>query len=199
MTFEIRPYHPVDLTSIYRICLGTGDSGSDGTRLYNDPDLLGHYYAAPYVVLQPELAFVLTTGGHACGYVLGARDSASFGIRCEQQWFPPLRQRYPMPDNQDTSADANVIRAIHRGHETVNEPAEYPAHLHIDILPQGQGRGWGSKLLDVLLGKMRQFAVPAVHLGVGKKNVRAIGFYEHYGFHRVVEAEWGVVFGMKLG
>ena len=163
MTFAIRPYHPVDLTALYRICLGTGNSGDDGTHLYKDPDLIGHYYAAPYAILEPDLAFVLTNKGHTVGYVLGVRDTATFGQLCEREWFPPLRERYPIPPDEDQSRDASMIRAIHRGHATKNEPAGYPAHLHIDILPPGQGQGWGGKLIDTLLEQMRGFQVPAVH------------------------------------
>jgi ribosomal protein S18 acetylase RimI-like enzyme len=40
--------------------------------------------------------------------------------------------------------------------------------------------------------------VPGVHLGVGGRNTRAIGFYTHIGFQRVREAPWGLIMGMKL-
>ena len=197
MTFEIRPYHPVDLTALYRICLGTGNSGEDATHLYNDPDLIGHYYAAPYAVLEPELAFVLTQDGHTCGYVLGVRDTTTFGQYCEEAWFPPLRMRYPLPEEDDTSRDASMIRAIHRGHAQTNDLDGYPAHLHIDILPIGQGQGWGVRLIDTLVSQMRHLGIPGVHLGVGKNNQRAVGFYKHYGFHHLRDGENSVVYGLK--
>ena len=57
--FTIRPYHPEDLDGLYDICLKTGDTGEDATGLYDDPKLLGHLYAAPYAVLEPDLTFVL--------------------------------------------------------------------------------------------------------------------------------------------
>lgn len=196
--FQIRPYHPTDLTSIYRICLGTGDAGKDASHLYRDPDLVSHYFAAPYAVLEPDLSFVLTLDGLPIGYVLGVRDTANFGERCETEWFPPLRARYPLPPESDTSRDAQMLRAIHRGHERVNNFPGYPAHLHIDILPPGQGQGWGRKLIDTLLDQMRAFSVPGVFLGVGGRNTRAIGFYEHVGFQRLKEEPWGLVLGMKL-
>ena len=198
MNFEIRSYHPVDLTSIYRICLGTGNSGEDATHLYADPDLIGHYYAAPYVILEPDLAFVLTIAGRCCGYVLGVRDTATFGQRCESEWFPSLRARYPLPDQEDTSRDASMIRAIHRGHEMVNKFAEHPAHLHIDILPPGQGQGWGLRLIDTLLEQMRCFNISGVFLGVGKRNQRAVGFYKHYGFKKLAEYEGSIDYGLQL-
>jgi ribosomal protein S18 acetylase RimI-like enzyme len=197
-TFAIRPYHPSDLTALYRICLGTGDAGQDGAHLYRDPDLIGHYFAAPYAVLEPTLSFVLTRDGTPCGYVLGARDTADFGKRCEVAWFPPLRARYPLPAAADPSRDAQMIRAIHDGHEQENEFPDYPAHLHIDILPEGQGAGWGRRLIETLLTAMVANGVPGVHLGVGGRNTRAIGFYTHIGFQRVREAPWGLIMGMRL-
>ncbi|MBV7332810.1 GNAT family N-acetyltransferase [Chloroflexi bacterium TSY] len=198
MTFNIRPYHSSDLTALYRICLETGDSGEDATALYHDPDLLGHFYAAPYAVLEPKLSFVLTHLGTPCGYVLGARDSATFGQRCEKEWFPPLRTRYLRPKPDDPSRDAAMIRLIHQGHSQTNDPIEYPAHLHIDILPVGQGQGWGGRMMSTLLAQLQTIGVKAVHLGVARKNIRAIGFYEHVGFHRVDESATGIVFGMHL-
>ena len=60
MEFEIRPYHNTDLSSIYRICLLTGLNGEDATSHLNEPDLVGHLFAAPYAIFEPSLCFVLT-------------------------------------------------------------------------------------------------------------------------------------------
>ena len=198
MTFAIRPYHPSDLTAVYRICLLTGDRGGEGCHLFSDPDLLGHYFAAPYAVLEPDLAFILTKGSKPCGYVLGTKDTATFGQRCEQEWFPPLRAHYALPAEENRSRDAWIICAIHRGHDQTNALPDYPAHLHIDLLPEGQGQGWGRKLLERLLREMKNLAVPGVHLGVGKNNLNAIGFYEHVGFQKLEERDTYTVYGMKL-
>ncbi|MBU1680822.1 MAG: GNAT family N-acetyltransferase, partial [Bacteroidetes bacterium] len=56
--YEIRNYHPSDLTALYRICLKTGNSGKDATDLHSDPEIIGHFYAAPYAVFEPELSFI---------------------------------------------------------------------------------------------------------------------------------------------
>src|SRR5947208_16634148 len=85
MPFTIRPYHPSDLVALYRVCLLTGDNGSDASQIYRDAELLGHIYVAPYVVLEPDLCFVLLHDGVPCGYVLGTRDSAAFRTRTEQE------------------------------------------------------------------------------------------------------------------
>lgn len=196
--FDIRPYHPSDLCSLIRICLQTGDSGADASTHFRDPELLGLFYAAPYAVMEPDLCFVLTHSGVPSGYILGTRDTPKFYECCERDWFPVLRERYPMPADDDRSADAQMIRAIHQGYATEEAVAAYPAHLHIDLLPIGQGKGLGSKLMATFLNRLREIDVPAVHLGVSKRNPRAVRFYEREGFHVIEEYEGGIDMGMHL-
>src|SRR5689334_19246326 len=88
MEYTIRQCRLDDLPALNRICLLTGDNGSDASQLYRDPELLGQYYAAPYAVLEPDLAFALVRQDMPYGYVLGARDSAAFYERREREWFP---------------------------------------------------------------------------------------------------------------
>jgi ribosomal protein S18 acetylase RimI-like enzyme len=195
--FQIRPYHPSDLTMLYRICLLTGDSGQDASQLYQDPELLGHLYAAPYAVLEPTLCFILTHLEAPCGYVLGTKNSEDFWGRCEQEWFPILRKRYPHPAENDSSKDARLIRSIHRDQRGSSYP-DYPAHLHIDLLPIAQGQGWGRKMMATFLDKLRDLNVSGVELGVGKRNSRALGFYEVMGFVRLEETERSYAYGLKL-
>ena len=198
MHFAIRPYHPSDLYSLYQICLKTADSGKDATSRYRDPELMGHLYAAPYAIAEPDLCFILTVDGAPSGYVLGTRDSDAFHAWSERDWFLQLRERYPLPPPEDDSPDAKAIRSIHEGHAPLAELAAYPAHLHIDLLPVGQGQGWGRRLIGTLLARLRTLGVPAVHLGVGKRNTGAIQFYQRVGFHPVIDADTWIAFGMRL-
>ncbi len=196
--FDIRPYHPSDLCSLIRVCLLTGDSGADASTHFHDPELLGLFYAAPYAVMEPDLCFVLTHNGAPSGYILGTRDTTEFNQRCERDWFPVLRARYPMPADDDRSADAHMIRAIHKGYSTEEAVAAYPAHLHIDLLPIGQGKRLGSKMMATFLNRLREIEVSAVHLGVSKRNPRAVRFYQREGFHVIEEYEGGIDMGMHL-
>jgi ribosomal protein S18 acetylase RimI-like enzyme len=195
---EIRPYHPSDLTRLYLICLETVFGGPAVVAQYRDPDLLGHFYAAPYAILEPDLCLVLTDAGTPVGYILGTRDSKLFRERCERDWFPPLRARYPLPDATDGSRDAAMVRLIHRGHDPASGFPKHPAHLHIDLLPPAQGGGHGRRLMTRFLEQLRGLGVPGVHLGVGKQNAGAVAFYRRVGFTELEELEWGYVFGMAL-
>jgi len=195
--FLIRGYHASDLFMLYRICLETGDDGDDATGTI-DEEILGHYFAAPYAVLEPELCFILTADGAPCGYILGTSDSKRFERDCNDRWWPPLRQKYPLRDEGDHSREANMIRAIHAGYKAPPYCDRYPAHLHIDILPAGQGHGNGGRLMDAFLSKLRGMSVAGVHLGVSKGNSRAVAFYPKFGFAPLVESDTSITYGMRL-
>lgn len=196
--FAIRDYHPSDIPMLYRICLQTGEAGADATGTV-DPDILGHYFAAPYAIFEPGLCSILTRDGEPVGYILGTADTSKFEQICETQWWPDLRQRYPLPARDDRSRDANMTRAIHCPTPTpLTLVREYPAHLHIDILPPGQGQGYGRELIERFVGQLKARQVIGLHFGVSTRNVSAIGFYERLGF-KVIAREGGtLIFGQQL-
>ncbi|PJI86555.1 GNAT family N-acetyltransferase [Luteimicrobium subarcticum] len=187
-----------EVDRVYEICLRTGASGADATDDYDDPRLIGEVYAGQYLRFAPDLAFVLEhPEDGVVGYVLGAADTRSFEDVLEAEWWPALRARYPEGVYPEDSPSAARVRTIH--HPDVTDDAllaDYPAHLHVDLLPAAQGGGNGRRILATLLDALRQQGVRGVHLGVAPDNVAAQGFYEHVGFVRLNRP--GVVFGMRL-
>lgn len=201
--FTIRPARPSDRDALYRICLETADSGADATPLYRDPLLVGHIYAGPYLAHAPDFAFVLEADEEACGYVIGAPDTRAFETTLEHQWWPALRARYPDPARTPAAGrtpDQRLSHLIHHPHTAPQRLLkEYPSHLHIDLLPGGQGGGNGRRMMERLLAALREAGSPGVHLGVGGRNTRAIGFYRHLGFQELSRGVGGsLTLGLQL-
>jgi len=115
----------------------------------------------------------------------------------EEQWLPPLRKQYPKPFPPARSKkEEEIIGLIHERKFPVDineQPwlADYPAHLHIDLLPVIQGKGQGRVLLDALFDELVRKGVPGLHLGVGSGNQGAIAFYKKMGFSVLEEQDWG--------
>jgi ribosomal protein S18 acetylase RimI-like enzyme len=199
----IRGYRPGDLPDLYRICLQTGDRGEDATAQFRDPDLLGHVFAAPYGLLEPSLAFVVEDGSGVAGYCLAALDTRAFEQRLEAEWWPPLRARYPEPDVAESdrwTRDEWTAYLIHHPWRAEDELlAQYPSHLHIDLLPRIQGSGMGRRLMDTQAAALRDQGSPGVHLNVNAANRRALGFYHHLGYTDLLHAGDRHVLGMKFG
>ena len=108
---NLRPYSPDDLDGLYRICLETGNAGADATPLHNDPQLVGHIYAAPYGVLEPDNVFVAEDELGVAGYVVGTHGTDRFAAQLEQSWWPALRQRYAGADGLTAADRERVARA----------------------------------------------------------------------------------------
>lgn len=182
MGHSIRSFRPGDEAKVYEVCLRTGNAGADATLDYDDPELLGHVFAGPYVALASEFAFMLVDESDAVvGYALGTPDTAEFSRACEHAWWPGLRKRYP--EQPRRASDAALVRAIHHPWSPPEEIlVDFPAHLHIDLLPEAQGAGHGRALMQALLGALADAGAPGVHVGVAGANVRAVGFYERLGF-----------------
>ena len=199
ITCSFRPFVAGDLPALYRICLQTGDAGADASSQYRDPELLGHYYAAPYGLFAPATALVLVAAAEVVGYIVGCADSLAFQRWMETEWLPPLRTRYPLPPAGDASADAAMVRLLHEGYAA---PAQfvgaYPAHLHIDLLPRAQGQGCGRALMAAFLEGLRLQRCPGVHLGVSARNSGAHAFYERVGFSCLETLAWGKWYGLRL-
>jgi ribosomal protein S18 acetylase RimI-like enzyme len=202
----IRTARIEDLSAAYYVCLKTGDHGDDGEPFYrDDPDALGRIYVGPYLTYEPDLSLVLDDGEGLCGYALGAFDSRAFYQRYEDEWRPALvaQFRAPQGDPARWTRVEHVYHAYHHPDYFCPEPYDaYPSHLHIDLLPRAQGRGYGRRMLQQVMDRLRQRGSPGAHLGVGARNSRARGFYERLGFRELTrvgsEADGCVYMGMEL-
>lgn len=179
----IRPYQPADRDAVYEICLRTAAAGQDASALHRDPDVVGDVFAGPYVHLEPGFPFVLDDGGRAVGYVLGVPDTARFACRMRTEWLPLVGARHPDPAGPPADPDQEMARLLHHPERMVLPAlADYPAHLHTDLLLGYRRSGHGRRLIVTLLNALRATGVPRVHLGVLATNTPARAFYDRLGF-----------------
>ena len=199
MELQIREVVVSDIDALYEVCLRTGDSGSDASALYQDTRLLGEVYVGPYVMLEGAIGLTAVDEVGPGGYALAAIDTRRFEALCESEWWPALRVRHPDPGPDPANLDEEVAALIHRPPRAPSIVVdEYPAHLHIDLLPRLQGRGIGRLLMERLLAALAEREAPAVHLEVAPNNRRAVGFYQHLGFERLTRRRGGLFMGIRL-
>ena len=190
----IRSYRPTDLDAVYDICVRTANSGGDARGQYSTDRLIGDVFAAPYVTLEPEHAHVLDDGdGNAVGYVLGTADTVHFVRRYRAEWLPATDYTEP-PEPPRTPEEGVLSLHFHPERMIVEKLAAYPAHLHIDLLPQWQGKGFGRGLIDRFLAGLRTAGVPRVHLGMAPDNTGAHAFYRRLGFTEIPVGNPNVTF-----
>ncbi|WP_216586782.1 GNAT family N-acetyltransferase [Streptomyces brasiliscabiei] len=191
----VRPYRPEDHDALHEICVRTAHNGGDSRPHHRDPDVFPAAFAGPYAHLEPELTFVLDDGrGQAVGYILGTADTVAFVAEYRAKWLPLVEDRFPAPTGPAVGPDEGIVQLLHHPERMIlPELAPYPAHLHIDLLPDWQGRGHGRALMHTFLRALRDAGVPSVHLSMLTGNTPARAFYDRLGFHEIAVPDPGPV------
>lgn len=195
---EIRPYRPGDREALYDVCVRTADAGGDATGIFTDDRLWGDIFAVPYALRHPDLAWVVEAADdRVIGYLVATDDTDTFERWFRDEWWPAHADRYPPTGGE--RQDRMIAYAAGRRPGAEKHAAEYPAHLHIDLLPETQGQGLGRRLTDALFAELRRRGVPGLHLGIDPANTGAAAFYERIGMHPLSAPSGAQTFGIRLG
>lgn len=182
----IRPYNKKDGASVEAICIATASAELVTSEKMRKQTILlySHYYTRA----ESEHCFVVTNPSNlVVGYVLCAPNYERYRhefLAQEQKWLKELSLHAEMRCWGEVRAQKPYAK-------------RYPAHLHIDLLPEYQHLGWGTKLLDTLVEHLGKLHVQGVMLMVDKTNTNAIAFYEKYGFKKL-SSRGCIVFGLEI-
>ena len=186
--YIIRQAKISDMDDLYGICIRTGNYGEDARNLYNNHEALGIYYVGPYVTFEQDLAFVLEDKIGICGYVLGTKDTKIFFKKMTEEWLPKYQKRFPMPDGdpEKWDMDQKIVALIHNPRVSIPDSLNnFPAHLHIDLLPRARKKGNGRRMIETLHEKLQVLGIKGVFLDVGINNLNAQSFYEKIGYKKL--------------
>ncbi|SFS16072.1 Ribosomal protein S18 acetylase RimI [Microbacterium sp. cf046] len=196
---HIRPFRPGDETALAEICLKTADAGADATGVFDDDAIWAEVFVLPYVHRHPDLAFVVETDdGRVAGYIVGTPDTNSFEDWFHDRWWPQRGAKWAEPEAEDSRQDGTLIYAYSRRGGAEPYGDEYPAHLHIDLLPELQGQGWGRRLIETLVDTLSARGVTGLHLVASSDNAGALAFYPRVGFTAIPSHPGVQAFGMRL-
>jgi ribosomal protein S18 acetylase RimI-like enzyme len=185
----VRPYDPADRERVRHVCFETGYLGDPVAWLWRDAPSFADMFSGYYTDEEPESAFVVEVDGVVSGYLLGAVDA-------RRAWDPGrvaarhvLRRAIALRPGTagviwrtvaDGAADVAAKR-LDPAALTFHDPA-YPAHLHIDLLPEARGVGAGRRLVELWLDRLRALGVPGCHLETFAENTGALAFFRSVGF-----------------
>jgi len=181
----IRPYQPKDKENVRHVCTQTGPSAA----LREGPARTAQLatYCDYYIEREAQNCFVIAGGGdEAVGYILCAENYRRYRARFMREYLPRVKG---LRLRLECWGAAWLPRWYAK---------KYPAHLHIDILPDYQRQGLGSQLMDALTARLRARGVPGVMLGVSAGNEKGRNFYKKYGFRQIGRAPGCVVMGLEL-
>ncbi len=182
----IRQAEKNDITGIEYVCRMT--AGPESRRREDIGRKMSLTYSTYYARCEQETCFVLDDDGKVAGYILCAPDFKRYIKGFHKNEIPQIWKidkrhcifAYMMP--------LGYLPFI----------KQYPAHLHIDLLDEYQGKGYGTKMIQALIDRLIEKGISGVMLIVDKDNHGAQRFYERAGFKKAVSLFGGVVMTKKL-
>ena len=148
-------------------------------------------------------------GGKIVGYVVGTSDTAAYETAAEEHWWPVLRAAYPHACSEPnhsvvgdemisghghlTGLDQHYLSLIRTGTHAPRDVLAFAgATLHIDILPEYQGKGWGRRLMQLAVTQLTRRGAQA--LWVGSNGEEGKRFYRKVGFRPIRDKFMGLRF-----
>lgn len=184
-----------DLGEISDICCrtGFGGEGIDEAGVFRDRRLFALLFCEYYVRHERENCFVAcATSGRrrVVGYILGCPDTRRFVRRFALHSLPRIALRALLITSWRYPRTLRELLRWARGNPwNTPNPAgdDYPAHLHIDILPEFQRRGIGGRLLERLESALQAQGVEGIHLETSNLHRKALPFYAKHGYRLLIE------------
>lgn len=183
---KIRNLKKQDISSAEYICLITAAKEIKDTPKKALRTLL--MYNRCYTRTQSSCFVAENENGRVVGYILCAESLPKY---LKGFFGTELQEIFKI---SFTSGIVSFFEAVSPAAFSV----KYPAHLHIDILPEYQGQKVGTALMSALKEKLVSDNIKGVMLCVGKGNVRAIKFYKKNGFKVIIRLFGAVFMGLNL-
>jgi len=187
--FLIRPLRRTDRQAVRDICVETAWLGGPGRGHIPDPWIWAEFWTRYFTDRAPRHSWVVCDAddGHVAGYLMGTDDVRRFD-RYAPFLLPgiilrTIRKR--LISRSDTrAATLAMLKSMIRGEMDI-PPAlvgNHPATMHIDLLPEARGRGYGAALYELFLQRMMQLGVPGIHAQTLSVNEPITRFCRHAGF-----------------
>ena len=171
---EIRKYQEKDKKNLQYICIATAKP----VKNEKEKEVLTALYNDYFTECESDNIFVaVNEDDDAIGYIICSSDYKKFRSTMRKRYLPKVRKLNKWKwflTHLELILDSRLTK-------------KYPSFLHLNILDGYQRKGLGHKLLDALIGHLREKGVSAVMLGVGADNQKGINFYKKYGFHEIMK------------
>nr|XP_040037613.1 protein O-GlcNAcase [Gasterosteus aculeatus aculeatus] len=203
--YNIRPYHSKDKLEMYRMVrqLHLRNQGGQESSVAH-PDIVGDRCFGPCLALCPEYCFILEDELGVCGCVLGILDVRSFAKRCQANWMPAMRDKYPQKGGNTHSSTQELIKLMEEDQGEYPDSLLYhfPSQLRLDALPELVDVSVSRTLLTALLTALKANGSQGVFCEVQPTDRQRLEFLTKLGFLEILRGEArsreGVVLGRLL-
>lgn len=183
---SIRTYHPADRVATMSLFERAGRR-SPTAALWGHSASEADVYLFPYSEEEVGRLLLAQREGQIVGYLAGCVDGRRFSSEEERITDAVRRHRLmlrPRPAAFFARAAYDVAWSRVRGEPTAGDLRDprWPAHLHINVLPEYRGRGVAAALMQAWFDQLKATGSRGCHLQTLLENDRATAFFTKMGF-----------------
>ncbi len=215
----IRPYQSKDRQGVIEVLYKTGYMGEDAKDYFDDKYLFGLLFGIYYLDYEPDSCFVAidTTTNHVVGYLLSSLDTRIQSRKFNRKMLPRILMRTFLYTSWRYRQSFRIMLYLRKLYQNSSAPpdenlilTEYPAHLHINVLPEYHRQGIGTEMLNEVEKYLESENCTGIHLWTSERNEKAVPFYLKNGFKLLYTSPTGyglwpnakdvksLVFGKKI-
>jgi ribosomal protein S18 acetylase RimI-like enzyme len=185
---EIRTFAEEDRAEL-RDLFGRAGQGAPSASLWGHEESEAAVYLTPYMELEPNSLFVAVMNGALTGYLCGCLDSREFpseSRRIEEAIKKYRLMLRPKPALFFARGLLDVgFSAIRRRPTAADfDDPRWPAHLHINVIPEARRAGVGAALMNRWFDRLKEMGSRGCYLQTLVQNDRAVRFFERMGFEK---------------
>lgn len=172
--YTIRKYKSEDKEQLRFICKETTweDNKKDENKLESIPIIFNDYFTE----YEPDNIFVaVNEEDKPVGYVISSSNFSLFKDKMLHDIKHRVKMVYP--------ASLAMFFASFIAVAVTNK--KYRTHLHIDLLPEAQRQGLGTKLIDTLCVHLKENGIKNVSVLTISTDSAGYKFYKKYGFRTI--------------
>lgn len=172
--YSIRKYIPSDKDHLRYICKETtGEENKKNDALLDSIAVIFNDY---FTENEPDNIFVAVNEENIpVGYVICSTDISLFRKKMLTVYRKRVQNLYP----------ASLFMHFASVIAVFITKKDYRTHLHIDILPEAQRQGLGTRLIDALTEHLKEKGIKNVSVLTVSKKSMGYKFYIKYGFRKI--------------
>ncbi len=166
----VRRFEERDRETIRKIC---SDAALEkpNTQFHEDRELAPLYFTDYYLNYEPESCVVGEVEGQVIGYLVGCKDTKSFNRVFRRRFLPRIVARigWQLLTLQYRKKETyqmlwwTLTERFRQGKKLAIPLDEYPAHSHMNIVPEYRGCGLSNQLSRAFRQHMKELGVTGLH------------------------------------